>query len=630
LTEEIEPQEPTGEMTPAEELPALPKEYYGERRRQRAQERRTGGHKRRWVVVLAAIVAGMVLLAGAEAALSYGRIHRGVSVAGIDVGGMRPAQAKASLAAALAQRAKRPVVVKYKESSWEISSEQVGLGFDEDAQVKAAMDVGRDKDFLRAALVRARCWTRGVDVSATPISPSAQMDEVLGKIAEKTDIEPIDASVHLDATSARVVEGKDGVGLDRPVASRRILMAFAGPGSRTVEAPVTVRARKITSDQAGAAASVAEKMLSGPVTVTFEQKKWTFSAVEVSAWLDFRAVEDSGTGKWSLEPFVSPEKASLPITKALGTNVGRPAKNAEFKAADGRVTIVPSQDGVGPDVGDLALTLTVELKDSSADRVVELRTSTTQPAITTEKAQTMGIKERISSYTTTYPSGNRPRVNNIHLLGDALDGTLVAPGGIFSFNGTAGERTAAKGYQEAGAIVNGKLVPQFGGGVCQVGTTIFNAVFESGLPVVERRNHSFFISHYPAGRDATVSWGGPDFKFKNDTPNWILVVVGYTNSSITIALYGTDPGYEVTSERGPWTNIRPYKIEKIDDPLLYMGMSRVEDAGVQGRSCIVKRTVSKDGNVLRTDSFVSNYKPKTEVIRVGTKPPPSKVPTPTP
>ena len=119
--------------------------------------------------------------------------------------------------------------------------------------------------------------------------------------------------------------------------------------------------------------------------------------------------------------------------------------------------------------------------------------------------------------------------------------------------------------------MNGKLVPQLGGGICQVGTTIFNAAFESGLPITERRNHSFYISHYPKGRDATVSWGGPDFKFKNTTDDWVLVSVSYTDSSITIALYGTDPGYDVDSETSAWRNVKPYPTEEIKDPKMLVG-----------------------------------------------------------
>jgi len=376
-------------------------------------------------------------------------------------------------------------------------------------------------------------------------------------------------------------------------------------------------------------------MMSAPVKVTFESKSWTFEPDDIARWIDFRrsdetrtvsgepsiqATQTSQPGEVTLITLVSPKKAGKMVTPVVGAKIGRPARDARFKTRDGSVTIIPSKNGIGPDIGALASRLTQVLAEKGAERAVKLRTTVAKPKLTTQMARDMGIKGRISRYTTTYASGNRPRVNNIHLLGDALDGTLVAPGKTFSFNGAVGQRTAAKGYQEANAIVNGKLVPQLGGGICQVGTTIFNAVYESGLPVVERRNHSFYISHYPKGRDATVSWGGPDMKFKNTTKDWVLVSVSYTDSSITIALYGTDPGYEVDSEVGKWRNMRPCPVEEVKDPKMTQGSRVVEDPGVDGRTITVKRIVSKDGKVVRTDTFLSVYKPKTEVVRVGTKP----------
>ncbi len=141
--------------------------------------------------------------------------------------------------------------------------------------------------------------------------------------------------------------------------------------------------------------------------------------------------------------------------------------------------------------------------------------------------------------------------------------------------------------------MKGKLVPQLGGGICQVGTTLFNTAFFAGVPIPDRENHSFYISHYPKGRDATVSWGGPDLKWKNDTKNWILVSVSYTDESITISFYGTDPGYDVAYTTGPFTNETPYPTEKIKDPTLKSGLKIVEESGLTGRKCVVVRTVVK-------------------------------------
>jgi vancomycin resistance protein YoaR len=164
--------------------------------------------------------------------------------------------------------------------------------------------------------------------------------------------------------------------------------------------------------------------------------------------------------------------------------------------------------------------------------------------------------------------------------------------------------------------------------VCQVGTTFFNTVFFSGLPIIERHNHSFYISHYPTGRDATVSWGGPDFKFKNDTKGWILIRTAVTASTLTISLYGTDPGYDVQYTTGPFTDVVPHGVQEVKDARLPVGRRVVEDPGVDGRTIVVKRTVYLAGVVVRQDSFVSHYNPKVEVVRVGTKP--STTPSGTP
>jgi len=148
---------------------------------------------------------------------------------------------------------------------------------------------------------------------------------------------------------------------------------------------------------------------------------------------------------------------------------------------------------------------------------------------------------------------------------------------------------------------------------------VFNAVFMSGFPVTERVNHSFYISHYPTGRDATVSWGGPDLRWKNTTSKWVLVSVALASDSITVSLYGTSPGYEVSSSTGPFTNIVPYKTTKIADPSAPMGALRVTDSGVEGKKVVVTRTVKLNGSVVRTDTFTSNYTPKDETVSVGTK-----------
>ena len=155
-----------------------------------------------------------------------------------------------------------------------------------------------------------------------------------------------------------------------------------------------------------------------------------------------------------------------------------------------------------------------------------------------------------ASYTTYY-GGVANRIHNVQVVSHLIDNTLIAPGEEFSFNGTTGERNAAKGLLEAPVIINGELKNGLGGGTCQVSTTVFNAAYEAGLPITARTNHALYISHYPQGRDATVNYPDIDLKFVNDTGHWLLLRTFVSSSSLTVNLYGTPQHRRVESETAP-------------------------------------------------------------------------------
>ncbi len=548
-----------------------------------------------------------------------------MTVGGVKVGGMKPDRAVVVLAQQLPAKSKAPVVVTYQVKEWTVAPEDLSLTFDYPALAAQAMGVGRTGGVLGAVKQRAGAWFGRAELPARATADQVKLAALINEISADTNVAPRDAKVRFKGTTPKLTSATSGMALDRERLTTSILTAFTST-DREIEAPVGVVQADVSDAAAQAAIVVAEKMIAEPATVTWgSKKKWKLTTEDLADMIAFRKVETSSGAGWVLDPYVSQKETSKTVAPKLGGKIGHPARDARFRTRSGSVSIVPSKSGVGPDIEALAEGLSAVLKGPAGQpRVVELRTRKTQPALTTAMARDMNIEERISTYTTTYVASNRPRVNNIHMLGDALDGQLVKPGGTFSFNGAIGERTAAKGYVEAPAIVDGKLVPQLGGGICQVGTTLFNSVFLSGLPVTERHNHSFYISHYPAGRDATVSWGGPDLKFKNDTGEWLLISVSYTSGSITISLYGTDPGYRVISKTGPFTNERDYATEKTKDPKLDEGVKVIDDPGVKGKTCVVTRTVKKDGEVVRSDTFKSVYRPKTEIVRVGTKPTSSK------
>jgi vancomycin resistance protein YoaR len=568
------------------------------------------------VVCVAAFLAVAVF---ADVAVSWGRIQPGVWVGGVDVGAMTPQAARTALDETFARRASTPVGLTWNGHSFPVRASAIDARFETTASVDAAMAVGREGDILAAIGDRIAAVFRGVRITPHVDVDGTAVTSVLDSVASVIADPALDASVTVNGTSVSVTSARTGTGLDRAATLSALLDAFA-EGIRSVPAVIADARPSITEAEARRAAADAATLIAGPVNVSFGSRSVEVPRATVAGWVTFST--SSGVATDSPDTpgtlVASFDAASIaPAVASLTTGMTRPAKNASFTTAGGSVRVVDSAVGRGPDLAGLAAELAHACL-SGGPRSAVLRLVDVQPALTTAAARQMGIAQRISSFTTSYTTSNPARVNNVHLLARTLDGKLIAPGAVFSFNQAAGQRTAAKGYQEAPAIVDGKLVPQLGGGVCQVGTTFFNAVFFSGLPVVERVNHSFYISHYPTGRDATISWGGPDLKFRNDTPGWILVRTAFTRSTVTISLYGTDPGYRVAYTTSPFTHIVPFGVTQVKDPTLPKGTNAVVDPGVNGCSVTVVRTVYLGGKVVRTDTFVSHYSPKQETLRVGT------------
>ncbi len=594
----------------------------------------------RWAMLCgAAFVTLLVAASVVEGIAAWGRIHPGVSVGGVAVGGMSRGDARTELQRALGPRLGGPVAVSYGPHVWTVDGPSAGASVPAARLAEAAFGVGRTGNVFRITGERLRAWFGGLSLPAAADADPSKLDSLITQFADAVYVAPRDAWVNVTASGLTRVSAKDGVRLDADRARADLLTALVSTDRHVLLAEKTAKVQ-VTDADADAAYADGRKMAAGGVTVSWQKEVWRIPAANVARWISFRkvppgapvtaavdpvsvansSVETSASSvRMVLQAFIDPVETSNTLMPLVG-HLGKPAVDARFKTSGKTVSIVPSQVGLVVDVRGLSEQLDAVLR-GAGPRAAPLQMTQRQPRLTTDIAKGMGILELISSYSTNYDPGNASRVNNIHTLARALDGRFVAPGATFSFNDTIGERTAAKGYQEAPAIVNGKLVPQLGGGICQMGTTFFNTVFFSGLAVVERTNHSFYISHYPTGRDCTVTWGGPDFRFRNDTKSWILIKTDYDSSSVTISLFGTNPHYTVQYTTGPFTSITPYPTVDENDPTLPVGAKVVKDSGVDGRSVVVVRTVFKGGAVVRRDTFTSVYKPKSELVRVGTKPP---------
>lgn len=306
--------------------------------------------------------------------------------------------------------------------------------------------------------------------------------------------------------------------------------------------------------------------------------------------------------------------------------------DAQFKFANARVTAFrPSENGQAMDMDRInkileEKTLSVVASDKPQEITIPIPIVIIEPTITTEKANNMGIKELIGKGESTFFHSIPGRVFNINLASSRIDGVLIAPGEIFSFNKTLGDISAFTGYKQAYIIQNGRTVLGDGGGVCQVSTTFFRAILDAGLPVVERNAHAYRVGYYeqdsPPGIDATIFVPSVDLKFKNDTGHHILVQreIDLNNYSLKFYLYGTNDG-RVTNISKPviLNQSAPPAPLYQDDPNLPVGQIQQTDFEAWGANVYFTRTVTKNGKTIISDKFTSNYRPWQAVFLRGTK-----------
>ncbi len=259
------------------------------------------------------------------------------------------------------------------------------------------------------------------------------------------------------------------------------------------------------------------------------------------------------------------------------------------------------------------------LEEDKKEYIIPLKI--TVPKKTLSDLGEEAFPDKLATFTTRYDPSNVNRSNNLSISAEKIDGTIIMPGETFSYNQTVGERTIAEGYKEAGAYAGGRVVQDVGGGICQTSSTLYNAALLANLEIVDRSNHQFLTSYVPAGRDATVSWGGIDFKFKNNRTYPIKIEASAKNGVCTMSIVGIkeEKEYEVVIQPVVLSYI-PYTTKYENDSTLEEGKEVVEQAGYTGCTSETYRILKLNGNVVsKTLLSKDAYDPMTKIIKRGTK-----------
>jgi vancomycin resistance protein YoaR len=311
----------------------------------------------------------------------------------------------------------------------------------------------------------------------------------------------------------------------------------------------------------------------------------------------------------------------------LAQQIDIPAQEALFQFSGGRVTAFkPSAVGQALD-RERAKADFAKLLFPPTSGTISLSVVSVEPKVKTEEVNNLGIRQLLGEGKSFFRGSIPARVHNISLASSRLNGILIAPGEVFSFNNALGEVSANTGYKQAYVIKEKRTILDDGGGVCQVSTTFFRAALAAGLAIEERQAHAYRVSYYEQGGfgpglDATVYAPRVDLKVKNDTPAHILIQtrVDAKNAILTFEFYGTADGRKATiGKPRVWDQVPPPPDLYQDDPNLPKGQNRQIDFPAWGAKTAFDYKVTRNGEVLQNRTFNSNFQPWQAIFLRGTK-----------
>lgn len=584
-----------------------------------AEKRERPGGK----AVVAVVVVLLLLVVGGYAAahaVAGDKLPRGAKISGVDVGGMTRSAAIDELERELGPRADVPVAVRVEHrlpgrdaaDDTTVKPSAIGMSIDYAASVDAAG--------AGASWSPKRQWdyfAGGEDTDAVVRVDEELFDDRLTALSKGLGTPPKDGQVRFTAKGVETVPPVAGEAIDAESAREKITDAFLS-GTDEVTLQVTAAQPEVdAADVAEAVKTFAEPAMSAPVTLAFGKNNVALAPARFAAALSMEP--DNGV----LVPAV--DQAALTRLVQSATSEGKPV-DATVRLVKGRPRVVPAKPGVEFDPAQVAEVFQGLLTWPAGQRSGTVDAKVKEAAFTTEDATNLKIVEKVSEFTTHYPHADYRNIN-IGRAAELIDGTVLKPGEEFSLNRIVGERTAENGFTEGYVISDGILKKDLGGGVSQMATTTFNAMFFAGLKDIQHKPHSFYIDRYPVGREATVAWPTVDLRFQNDTEHGILIHATVEPSSysrqgtVRVQMWSTKV-WDIESK----TSARYAYVAPATRTLTTPDCE--PHTGSSGFQVDVTRIFRKHGStaVDHTEKFHTNYTPADTVVCKKPGPPPAQQP----
>lgn len=444
----------------------------------------------------------------------------------------------------------------------------------------------------------------------------ALLDEKVNAIADQISDPEIAPSIAIQGQEVTITDGQKGIQVDRHELKSKLVTALTHHDFSKIEVSTKEVDSRLTPIALQLFKERAQALIGKTITISFDGGAIKRSAQDIA-----RLITPTGINPTTLKSFV----------KDIATSINRPVTNPVFSFENGKVIEFKAPEaGLAVEEEELAkeieravqtLIVTEQKEMTVVASVIE-----THPTGNMSDVNSFGITEQIGIGNSTYKGSIPGRIHNVALAASKISGTLLAPNETFSFNKVVGDISQKTGFQQAYVISGGKTILGDGGGVCQVSTTLFRAAMNAGLPIVERRAHSYRVGYYEQdagpGMDATVFSPTTDFKFTNDTGHYILIqaVVDSKKTTLQFRIYGTSDGRVAEVTKPVLTDqIAPPDDLYVDDPTLKVGQTKqIEHKAWGGRSSF-NYTVTRNGETIYQKKFVSVYQPWQAVYMRGTQ-----------
>ncbi len=511
--------------------------------------------------VVLLLAAGFVAAWGLSSS-AEDTVARNVRLAGHDIGGMHASALAAKVEEVAAAFEEAPVRVEAPRGGFKTDTSALGVSLVPDDTMRAALRVGRSGSGPARVWGWALSFVRPRQAPVRISVKTASVHDTVLALDPGPRESPREPTVRYEDGAFVAVEGKPGTGIDYREVIDRLPDAVAKGLPVVVEVDRGEIPPRIPITAAERLAGDAQARVIDPIPVQAGTAKASVPLPMVRSWV---TTEVNSRGELRLT--IDGDHAVGDVAELLG-EAGQPPKETTFDIVNGTVQLVPGVPGTTC-CADTAVRALQQAVFNPGPGEIRLPLKEVPPERTEEEALALGIAEQVATFATNHPAG-QPRVKNIHHIADLIRGQIIEPGESFSVNDFVGRRTREKGFVSAPVIEDGHFSESVGGGISQFATTLFNAAFFAGLDFDEYQAHSIYISRYPYGREATLSFPKPDLKIKNSTPYGVLIWPSYTSTSIRVSLYSTkyatgDQTGQTTGRRGNCTRVRTERTRTYED-----------------------------------------------------------------